>query len=107
MFQHGHKPWIEPDHASADDLVAVIRRCPSGALRYTLKGATGPDQAGPPSIRMRKDGPYEVRGGVPLRSPFRMEQATSQIYTLCRCGASKNKPFCDGSHWRVEFKDGS
>jgi CDGSH-type Zn-finger protein len=107
VFQHGRKPWIEPDHASADELVEVVRRCPSGALRYTRRGTTGPEHADPPGIRIRKDGPYEVRGGVPLRAPFWMEQATRQIYTLCRCGASRNKPFCDGSHWRIEFKDDS
>jgi CDGSH-type Zn-finger protein len=105
VFQHGRKPWIEPQHASAEEIVAAIRRCPSGALRYTRKGEVGPDHAGPPNVRIRKDGPYEVRGGVPLRSSFRMEGASPMLYTLCRCGASKNKPFCDGSHWRVKFKD--
>jgi CDGSH-type Zn-finger protein len=105
VFEHGRNPWIEPRHASAEEIVAVIQRCPSGALRYTRKEAVGPEHSGPPSIRVRKNGPYEVRGGVPLRSPFWMEQASWQIYTLCRCGKSKNKPFCDGSHWRVNFKD--
>ena len=105
VFEHGRNPWVEPRHASAEEIVAVIQRCPSGALRYTHKEAVGPEHSGPPSIRIRKNGPYEVRGGVPLRSPFWMEQASRQIYTLCRCGKSKNKPFCDGSHWRVNFKD--
>jgi CDGSH-type Zn-finger protein len=105
VFEHGRNPWIEPRHASAEEIVAVIQRCPSGALRYTHKDKVGPEHSGPPSIRVRRDGPYEVRGGVPLRSGFWLEQATHQIYTLCRCGKSKNKPFCDGSHWRVNFKD--
>jgi CDGSH-type Zn-finger protein len=107
VFEHGRDPWIDPNRAKAEEIVAVIRRCPSGALRYTHKGKTGPEHSEPPSIRVRKNGPYEVRGGVPLRSPFWMEQASRQIYTLCRCGASMNKPFCDGSHWRVNFKDDS
>lgn len=107
VFQHGAKPWIQPDQESADKIIEVIRRCPSGALRYTYRGTTGPSHSHPPSIRVRKDGPYEVRGGVPLRSAFWMEQASRQIYTLCRCGASRNKPFCDGSHRRIKFKDES
>jgi CDGSH-type Zn-finger protein len=107
VFQHGRKPWIEPDHARAEQVVEVIHRCPSGALRYTHKGAPGPNHAHPPGIRVRKDGPYEVKGGVPLRAPFSMEGASQQIYTLCRCGASRNKPFCDGSHGRIKFTDES
>jgi CDGSH-type Zn-finger protein len=105
VFAHGRKPWIDPDQAPAGDIVAVIERCPSGALRYTRKGADGPRHAGPPRIRIRRNGPYEVKGGVPLRTPFWSEGATREIYALCRCGASKNKPFCDGSHWRVKFTD--
>jgi hypothetical protein len=107
VFQHGRKPWIEPDHARAEQVAEVIHRCPSGALRYTHKGTAGPNHAHPPGIRVRKDGPYEIRGGVPLRTSFWMEHASRQIYTLCRCGASRNKPFCDGSHGRIKFTDES
>lgn len=74
-------------------------------MRYTYKGETGPEHREPPSIRIRRDGPYEIQGVVPLRTSFWSEDATRQIYTLCRCGASRNKPFCDGSHFRVKFKD--
>lgn len=105
VFRHGRTPWIEPDHAETAELVEVIRRCPSGALRYTLRGEVGPQHAEPPSIRIRRNGPYEVKGNVPLRTPFWCHSASRKIYALCRCGASKNKPFCDGSHWRVKFKD--
>lgn len=105
VFRHGDKPWIQPDRAKPEQIVEVISRCPSGALRYTYKGARGPDHPEPPSIRIRRDGPYEVKGAIPLRTSFWCEQATREIYSLCRCGASRNKPFCDGSHWRVKFKD--
>jgi CDGSH-type Zn-finger protein len=104
-FRHGEQPWIQPDRAAADELVEVIGRCPSGALRYTRRGETGPRHAHPPGIRMRKNGPYEVQGGLPLKTETWNEGASRQVYALCRCGASKNKPFCDGSHWRVKFVD--
>jgi CDGSH-type Zn-finger protein len=105
VFRHGEKPWIQPDRASAGELVAVIRRCPSGALRYTFNGETGPIRDDPPGIRIRKNGPYEVTGGIELRTETWFEGATRRIYALCRCGASKNKPFCDGSHWAAKFND--
>jgi CDGSH-type Zn-finger protein len=105
VFEHGRKPWIDPNQGEAEALIDVIRRCPSGALRYTWQGETGPRHEEPPSIHIRENGPYEVRGGVPLRSPFWSQGADQRIYSLCRCGASRNKPFCDGSHWRVKFID--
>lgn len=105
VFRKGEKPWIQPDRADAQKIIEVIRRCPSGALRYTYKRETGPRHDEPPAIRIRRNGPYEVRGGIPLRTSFWTEGASRAIYALCRCGASKNKPFCDGSHWRINFTD--
>lgn len=99
------KPWIQPDREAAEPIVEVIRRCPSGALRYTRGGEDGPDHSEPPGIRIRRNGPYEVTGHIPLRTDAWPEGATRQIYALCRCGASRNKPFCDGSHLRVRFRD--
>jgi CDGSH-type Zn-finger protein/ferredoxin len=99
------KPWIQPDREDAERIVEVIRRCPSGALRYTRGDEPGPDHREPPGILIRQNGPYEVRGKIPLRTAFWHEGATRQIYALCRCGASKNKPFCDGSHRRTRFRD--
>jgi CDGSH-type Zn-finger protein len=99
------KPWVQPDRDNVERIVEVIRRCPSGALRYTRGGENGPDHSEPPGIRIRRNGPYEVTGHIPLRTGSWPEGATRQIYALCRCGASKNKPFCDGSHLRVRFRD--
>lgn len=105
VFRHGEKPWIQPDRADPEKLVEVIRRCPSGALRYTYKGEIGPAHTEAASIRIRKNGPYEVSGAVPLRTSAWSVGATREVYALCRCGASKNKPFCDGSHWPAKFVD--
>jgi CDGSH-type Zn-finger protein len=52
-----------------------------------------------------KDGPYAVSGGIELAGVSFGDGASQEHYTLCRCGASKNKPFCDGSHWDAGFKD--
>lgn len=70
-----------------------------------------------PRIRIIKDGPYIVSGGVPLYKKgigvdgdgnsynwvLEVEYPFKDSYSLCRCGKSKNKPFCDGNHLKVDF----
>jgi CDGSH-type Zn-finger protein len=59
----------------------------------------------PPRVVVADNGPYEVSGGIELMNVAFGDGASREHYTLCRCGASANKPFCDGSHWKVEFRD--
>jgi CDGSH-type Zn-finger protein len=56
-------------------------------------------------ITVTNDGPYAVTGGVELAAVPFGDGASREHYTLCRCGGSKNKPFCDGTHWSIGFKD--
>ncbi|MDH3228932.1 MAG: CDGSH iron-sulfur domain-containing protein [Alphaproteobacteria bacterium] len=106
VWRMNEEPWIDADGASVEAIMEVIRACPSGALSYSVDGAEGMSPAAEPVIRVSKDGPYHVTGGVELADAAWGEGASRDRYTLCRCGASKNKPFCDGSHWDVGFKDG-
>jgi len=106
VFRDGEKPWIQPDRADADTIVEVVRRCPSGALRYTRHGQPGPSDLNAPSIRIARNGPYEVQG-CDLDTENWSEGASRERFTLCRCGGSKNKPFCDGTHRSIKFQDDS
>ena len=92
--------WIFPDAMSAEPLAAVARQCPSGAIEYTRKDG-GPAEAPPPVnlVNLRENGPYALRADIRLAGAGVGFRAT-----LCRCGASKRKPFCDGSHNAVAFK---
>ena len=105
VFRMKQEPWIDPDAAGIDEIIAVIQRCPSGALSFTLEGTETPDQIQVAAIFIAPDGPYVVSGCPDMSDTNWREGASKQQYTLCRCGASKNKPFCDGSHWSIEFKD--
>jgi CDGSH-type Zn-finger protein len=104
VWRMNQEPWIDPDGAELAAIVATIEACPSGALAYTLDGTEHRDLDRPPAIQMTRDGPYRVTGGVELKGQDRGEGVSREHYTLCRCGASKNKPFCDGSHWQAGFK---
>lgn len=92
-------PWIHPDEMNAEELMAVSRECPSGAIRYRRKDG-GPEEHAPPVnlISVREGGPYAFRGDLSIDGA-----AFGYRATLCRCGASKNKPFCDGSHHDINF----
>lgn len=93
-------PWIHPDEMDAEELMAVSRECPSGAIRYRRKDG-GPEEHAPPVnlISVREGGPYAFRGDLSIDGAQFGYRAT-----LCRCGASKNKPFCDGSHHDIGFE---
>ncbi|MGH8201805.1 MAG: ferritin-like domain-containing protein [Steroidobacteraceae bacterium] len=92
-------PWIHPDAMEVERLVEIAHVCPSGAIRYRRKDGK-PDEAAPlvNLVTIRENGPYAVRADMQLNG----ERGTFRA-TLCRCGASKNKPFCDGSHNEVKF----
>lgn len=91
-------PWIVPDASDADYLCSVIRQCPSGALSYERRDGR-PEPVPPVNlIGLRENGPYAVRADLALDG-----ENVGYRATLCRCGASKNKPFCDKSHKYVGF----
>jgi CDGSH-type Zn-finger protein/uncharacterized Fe-S cluster protein YjdI len=93
-------PWINPDAMSTEALTEIAHLCVSGAIRYQRKDGHA-DETPPPVnlISVREGGPYAIRADIRLDGA----PAASYRYTLCRCGASKNKPFCDGSHHEVNF----
>ncbi len=102
--QHGH-PWINPDGAEVEKLTEVIKKCPSGALSYSLNENHYKEKDLPQEISVQKDGPYNIRGKINLNISDDLQPPNRELYSLCRCGASKNKPYCDGAHHEIGFKD--
>ena len=109
VFKLNARPWISPDAAETkEEIINTIRKCPSGALSYSIDGIEYQDQnERMPMITVSKDGPYLVTGGIDLSGDSIQwaEGASKEHYVLCRCGASNNKPFCDGMHRVINFKD--
>ena len=105
VFRLKQEPWIDPDGAVREEIIAVVKRRPSGALSYSVDGTEHRDQQREPAVLVSENGPYLITGEVDLADSPMGEGASREHYALCRCGASKNKPFCDGTHWSVEFTD--
>ncbi|MBT8386024.1 MAG: CDGSH iron-sulfur domain-containing protein [Ignavibacteria bacterium] len=105
VFRLKKEPWIIPDAATANEITATIQKCPSGALSYSVDDVENRDRDGEPNIFVAPNGPYLVSGGPDLVDTTRAEGASEEHFTMCRCGGSKNKPFCDGTHWYNKFID--
>lgn len=98
--------FVDPTAASTEELQSVAAGCPSGALTFAPAGSTAPlEDHQEPSIHPIVDGPYRVRGGIEVFGADGAPYEIRERQTLCRCGQSRNKPFCDGSHWSSGFKD--
>jgi CDGSH-type Zn-finger protein len=108
VFKFDARPWIDPEAAKLEESINTIRKCPSGALSYSIDGVEYKDQnERKPMVTVSKEGPYIITGGVELIGDNLQfgDGASKEHYTLCRCGASRNKPFCDGMHRVINFKD--
>jgi len=106
VFDPEKRPWIDPDGAPADDVANVIHRCPSGALTYErLDGGPSEPEPDENTVTLSPDGPVYVRGRLQVSSASGEELFTGTRVALCRCGASANKPFCDGAHTDAGFAD--
>ena len=97
VFDVKKRPWVDPDKGSLEDIVRIVRSCPSGALSYTIKDQERVDSfESDIELIYHKNGPYEVWGDIEVD-----EAEVPKVpdhYTLCSCGKSKNHPYCDGEH---------
>lgn len=104
LFKSKRDPWCAPDEVEAAAVAEVIERCPTGALTYTRNDG-GAAEATPTSntAHIAPNGPVYLRGDLRFITDGGEVKMTRAA--LCRCGASKNKPFCDNSHYAVKFND--
>lgn len=103
VFRLGKEPWIDANAAEAEAIMALVKRCPSGALSFSVDGAPGSGEPRERAIVCSKNGPFYVTGDVALYAGNDIAPLFPNRYALCRCGGSKNKPFCDGTHWAIGF----
>jgi len=105
VFNLKAKPWIQPDNADVEEVIKTVNNCPSGALGYTIDDENELDNSFDCSIYMLPNGPFLITGDIKLENTEFGDGTKSSRYALCRCGQSKNKPFCDGAHHQVKFEE--
>jgi uncharacterized Fe-S cluster protein YjdI len=108
VFDPWSRPWVRPDAADPDDIAEVVMRCPTGALHFRRLD-DGPQEeeliGEGVTLAALTDGPMQVRGKVRLVDGDGNVVREDTRLALCRCGASHRKPFCDGTHRQIGFRD--
>lgn len=97
---------VDDDTVVRSQVIAMVDRCPSGALTYSIEGEDDANEAAlPQEIAILDDGPLYVSGAIAVTRSDGEAIETRNRVTLCRCGASATKPLCDGSHGDAGFTD--
>lgn len=104
VFDVNKRPWVQPDQATSDEVAEIVARCPTGALKFQrVDGTPGEKKPDRNLISLKKDGPLYLRGNLEINLPDEQTPLAETRVALCRCGNSKNKPFCDNSHVEAGF----
>ncbi|MEL7119253.1 MAG: (4Fe-4S)-binding protein [Bacteroidota bacterium] len=99
------RPWINVDHATTEELKAQIMKCPSGALSYYMNGEENLEaETMETKVEVLENGPLLVYGTLKVTDKDGNTETKNQTTAFCRCGQSANKPYCDGTHVKVDFR---
>lgn len=104
VYNPNEKPWIKAEQASIEDLKAQIAKCPSAALTYEIDGEDEQvDTTMETKVQVMANGPLLVHGDLEVAGTDGSLAKKTRTTAFCRCGASQNKPYCDGTHNSVNF----
>lgn len=115
VFNPRKRPWVDMSGSTTEKIIDIVNRCPTDALTYRWnhdigtgeipsKKEAAPEVEKPVQIQIMKDGPIVVTGRIKLTDASGKEYKTYSITSFCRCGASSNMPFCDGTHRKIGFR---
>ncbi|MCU0418321.1 MAG: (4Fe-4S)-binding protein [Cyclobacteriaceae bacterium] len=107
VFDPKKRPWITPEGASTERIIDQIKKCPSGALSYYLNKDAPNEKVNVEAetiVETAPNGPLLVYGNVTIKGKDGTLTKKSNVTAFCRCGASANKPYCDGTHQKIGFQ---
>ncbi len=109
VFDPAKRPWVNSEGAETAQIIAQVKECPSTALSYYMnaEGEKEENEQGSSDIvvEAKQNGPLFVYGNVTVKKANGTIEKRTKVTAFCRCGNSNNKPFCDGTHNKTEFKD--
>ena len=108
VFNPRARPWIKMDGSDTQQIIAQVCKCPSGALDYFRNDGQEKEEEVTEVetvVEVMKNGPLLVYGNITVKHKDGTEMQKHKTTAFCRCGQSANKPFCDGTHVKIGFKD--
>ena len=109
VFDPAKRPWVNAQGADTAHIIAQVSECPSTALSYYFNADGDKSENEQVDIETvveaKPNGPLFVYGNVTVKKADGTTEKRSKVTAFCRCGNSNNKPYCDGSHIKSEFKD--
>jgi uncharacterized Fe-S cluster protein YjdI len=107
VFNPRNRPWIDMKGADSEAIIRQVDQCPSGALSWYRNSETSPvpERVDVETIvEAARNGPLMVYGNIRVKDSAGQETIQYKVTAFCRCGASQNKPYCDGSHRKIGFQ---
>lgn len=112
VFDPSERPWIKPKGASTEKIIEQIKKCPTGALTFFYNNQVSPTEDAEPEIEIQpsvkidivKNGPAVINGKVEYLINVKDKKIVKEKAFLCRCGKSRNLPWCDGQHLHHKFE---
>jgi uncharacterized Fe-S cluster protein YjdI len=106
VFNPAEKPWIKIDAAQTNRIVEQIKKCPSGALSYFMNNdfEKNTEVNAESIVEVSPNGPLLVYGNITVKDSLGNTTQKNKVTAFCRCGASSNKPYCDGTHRKINFE---
>lgn len=106
VFDPRKRPWLTMEGASTEAIKTQIDKCPSGALSYYENAAGEAEEKTEVEfiVETAKNGPLLVYGNITVKDHEGNETKKNKVTAFCRCGASSNKPYCDGTHRKIGFE---
>jgi uncharacterized Fe-S cluster protein YjdI len=106
VFNPMEKPWINPNGASTERIIEQVKACPSGAISFYMNNNLEKSERiiSETIAETIPNGPLLIYGNISVKDSEGNQTQKSKVTAFCRCGASGNKPYCDGSHAKIDFK---
>jgi len=105
VFQPKERPWIKIDSSTTDKIIETVKKCPSGALSYYMNDTKDKtSETLETKIEVLENGPLLIYGTLKVTHKDGKQETKNKTTAFCRCGASQNKPYCDGAHIKQDFK---
>ena len=106
VFDPRKRPWVTLENSKTEEIITQVKACPSAALIYFINNEVNQESVESVNtvVEILENGPLLIYGNLKVKDKIGNESLKSQTTAFCRCGASQNKPYCDGSHVKVAFE---